>query len=519
MSDLGQLGLTLHDSLRGDAAPLARRGEVVGVYCCGPTTYDVAHVGHARAALAPDVLVRHLRAKGVRVKYVRNVTDVDDKILKRAKESGEEPTALSARMTALYRDDMRRLGCVTPDVEPLVSEHIDAIVDLIERLVEKGAAYAVTREGDVRDVYYAVRAFPGYGKLSKRNVEELRVGARIEASDIKRDPLDFALWKGCGPDEWGWDTRLGRGRPGWHIECSAMSEKHLGFGFDVHCGGMDLVFPHHENEIAQSEAAHPDEGPFCHTWIHNGFVNVDKEKMAKSLGNFVTIRDVYDRNDPEALRYFLLGVHYRGPIAFDTVKHDDGRVVFPGVIEAERRVDYLYGALSRAAELRHHAGEAEPSPMPRELATAAKLATSGEASLAAALDDDLNTPVALSVLAELAKAANELVDLFEKRKKDEKFRRAAASVGTQLAVTLRACLDRLGLLQTPVDDYTERTRAQRLRIRSLTAEAVEATLRARDEARKARDFAKSDELRKALADQGIELADTPSGTTWRVAVL
>jgi cysteinyl-tRNA synthetase len=282
---------------------------------------------------------------------------------------------------------------------------------------------------------------------------------------------------------------------------------------------MDLVFPHHENEIAQSEAAHPHEGDFCHTWIHNGFINVDKEKMAKSLGNFVTIRDVLRAQRPEALRYFLLSAHYRGPIAFDTVKQDDGRVVFPGVIEAERRVDYLYGALSRAAELRHAAGESQPSPMPRELAAAAALASSGEASLAAALDDDLNTPVALSVLAELAKAANELCDLFDKRKKDEKLRRAAASVGTQLAVTLRACLDRLGLLQTPVDDYTARTRAQRLRIRGLTAEAVEDTLRARDEARKARDFAKSDELRQALSAQGIELADTPSGTTWRVAVM
>src|SRR5262249_28487285 len=253
-------------------------------------------------------------------------------------------------------------------------EHIPDIVALIQKLIAQGAAYEVTMPSGAHDVYYAVRAFAGYGKLSKRNVDEMRVGARVEASEEKRDPLDFALWKGCvgesshdgaasGPkprppkEAWGWDSPWGKGRPGWHIECSAMSARYLGHGFEVHCGGMDLIFPHHENEIAQSEAAHPGEGDFARVWIHNGFVNVDKEKMAKSLGNFVTIRQVYERNDPEALRCFLLGVHYRGPIGFDTEKLPDGRVVFPGVCEAERRVDYLYQGLGRVEGL---AGDAEP---------------------------------------------------------------------------------------------------------------------------------------------------------------
>ncbi|NUO50209.1 MAG: cysteine--tRNA ligase, partial [Polyangiaceae bacterium] len=313
--------LRLFDTLTSAPQPLIPRptGEV-GVYCCGPTVYDVAHVGHARAALAPDVLVRHLRAEGFRTKYVRNITDVDDKILKRAAENGEQPLALSARMAEAYQADIRALGCLSPDVEPKVSETIPEIIQIIERLIEKGAAYATDVEGGAKDVYYAVRAFPSYGKLSKRKIEDLMVGARIEANETKRDPLDFALWKGCVGDAWGWDSPWGKGRPGWHIECSAMSAKHLGHGFDVHCGGMDLIFPHHENEIAQSEAAFPGEGPFARMWIHNGFVNVDKEKMAKSLGNFVTVRDVYQRNDPEALRYFLLTVHYRVPIQFDTEK-------------------------------------------------------------------------------------------------------------------------------------------------------------------------------------------------------
>jgi len=518
---MAELRLRLHDTLTGKLTPLVpRRPGEVGVYTCGPTTYDVSHVGHARAALAPDVLVRHLRAQGIKVTYVRNITDVDDKILNRAAESGEPPTALSSRMAKLYQEDIAALGCATPDVEPKVSESIPEIIAIIEKLIALGAAYVIDMPSGARDVYYAVRSFPGYGKLSKRNVEDLCVGARIEASEAKRDPLDFALWKGCMQDAWGWESPWGKGRPGWHIECSAMSSRFLGHGFDVHCGGMDLIFPHHENEIAQSEAAHPGEGNFAQIWIHNGFVNVDKEKMAKSLGNFVTIRDVYARNDPEALRYFLLTVHYRGPIAFETDKLEDGRVIFSGVLEAERRVDYLYQALARLDALCRQASpdRTAPGKIPKDLTPFTKLAADARARVDAALDDDLNTPVALAVLGEVAKASNELVDLAQKRRKDAELSHSAPFVARRLADALRASVEPLGLLQTPPDEYRARTQAQRLRIRSLTPEQIEARLAERAAAREAKDFARSDALRKELADRGIEVADTPDGSTWRAFV-
>src|SRR5688500_4540453 len=342
------MSVRLYNTLnRKTESLIPRDAGKASVYCCGPTVYDVPHVGHARAALTPDLLVRRLRSLGVDVTYARNVTDVDDKILERAAKNGESPLELSRRMTAVYQAQVAAVGCLEPTVQPKVSESLDDIFTIIQKLIDNGNAYLVERGDGTRDVYFSVRSFPGYGKLSRRNIDELIAGARVDKDDIKRDPLDFALWKGALPEEWGWDGPFGKGRPGWHIECSAMSSRYLGHGFDVHAGGMDLIFPHHENEIAQSEGAFPGEGPFVRTWIHNGFVNVDKEKMAKSLGNFVTIRQVYERNDLEALRYFLMSVHYRGPIQFDTDKLEDGRVIFPGVLEAERRVDYLYQTLAR----------------------------------------------------------------------------------------------------------------------------------------------------------------------------
>jgi len=520
------LGLRLHDTMTGKLTPLVpKRAGEVRVYCCGPTTYDVSHVGHARAALAPDILVRHLRGQGMKVVYARNITDVDDKILARSKDKGETPTELSARMAGLYQEDIGALGCSSPDHEPRVSEHIPEILGIIEALIEKGSAYVVDMPGGVKDVYYAVRTFAEYGKLSHRNLDDLCSGARVEVSEQKRDPLDFALWKGCTADAWGWESPWGRGRPGWHIECSAMSERYLGFGFDVHCGGMDLVFPHHENEIAQSEAAHPGEGALATIWIHNGFVNVDKEKMAKSLGNFVTIRDVYQRNDPEALRWFLLTVHYRGPIAFETEKLEDGRVVFPGVLEAERRVDYLYHTLGRLGSLAELAGGAgttddgAPAPtmrLPREMAPMMELASAARTRVDTALDDDLNTPVALAVVGELARAGNELVDLAQKRRKDAEIAKAAPIVAKMLARALWSAVEPLGILQTPMDTYRHRTQARRLELLGKTAAEIDARLEERRQARQAKDFAKGDAIRKELEALGIEVADNPTGTTWRI---
>ncbi len=519
------LALRLYDTMTGKLVALVpKRAGEVRVYCCGPTTYDISHVGHARAALAPDVLVRHLRGQGAKVIYTRNITDVDDKILARSKENNEAPTTLSARMTEAYQQDIEALGCATPDHQPRVSDHIVEIIQIIETLIEKGAAYAVELPSGLKDVYYSVRAFKDYGKLSNRNLDDLVSGARVEVSDIKRDPLDFALWKGAPAEAWAWDSPWGRGRPGWHIECSAMSEKYLGFGFDVHCGGMDLIFPHHENEIAQSEAAHPGEGSFANIWIHNGFVNVDKEKMAKSLGNFVTIRDVYNRYDAEALRYFLMTVHYRGPIQFETEKLESGRVVFPGVLEAERRVDYLYQTIGRLASLAELSGgeddtdQAATVRMAKGMASMMEIASTGRSRVDAALDDDLNTPVALAVIGEIARAGNELVDLAQKRRKDAEVAKSAPIVARMLARALWSAVEPLGLMHTPIEEYRARTRAKRLTLLGKTAEDIDAQIEARNQARAEKDFARADAVRKELEALGVEVADGATGTTWRIGV-
>jgi len=510
------MSLRLYNTMtrRVEAFVPVREGEA-RLYICGMTPYDHAHAGNARSAVAFDMLVRHLLARGYRVTSVRNVTDVDDKILARAKANGEPPLELSARMARIYQGDMRELGCLDPTFEPKVSETIPEIIQLIQEIVAHGAGYEVTMPSGVHDVYFSVRNFAGYGKLSRRNLDELEAGARVEKDENKRDPLDFALWKGCGEDEWGWDSPWGRGRPGWHIECSAMSKKFLGHGFDVHGGGMDLVFPHHENEIAQAEAACPECGPFARFWAHNGFLNIDKEKMSKSLGNFVKPRDIYVRNDPEALRYFFLTAHYRGPLSLDIEKGPNDKPSFPGVDEAERRVDYLYATLERLEAL---GTPGDPDPGYKELAGYRETVATSQGKVLAALDDDLNTPVALAEIGELAKSANELCDLVQKRKKDAKLVTEGSKIAHIAKESLRASLDVLGLLHTPARDYRERTRARRLAVRGLTADAIDQKLKARSDAREKKDFAQSDAIRAELSALGVEIADSPTGTTWSIRV-
>jgi cysteinyl-tRNA synthetase len=487
------------------------------VYCCGPTTYDVSHAGHGRTAMLPDLLVRHLRASGHKVTYARNITDVEDKIVKRSIERGEHPLALSARFAEMYIEDLATLGCVPPDFQPRVSECIPAIVTLIEKLIANGAAYTSKGlAGD--DVWFSIAAFPTYGCLSRRPLDELRAGEGLEergkvAKEGKREPLDFALWKSVAEGEWGFPSPWGTGRPGWHIECSAMVEQYLGFGIDIHAGGMDLIFPHHENEVAQSEAAHPGEGCFSDIWMHGGFLNVDKEKMAKSLGNFVTMRDCYARNDGEALRYFLLSAHYRVPIEFDTHKFDDGRVAFPGLDEAERRVDYFYTTLERVSELA--TGEPTPAPV-KELDALAKVIRGARQRVSDALDDDLNAPVALAVVNDLVKATNDLVDLAQKRKKDPKLVGAAVALAVEAKGALVSSGEVLGLLLSEPAAYRARTQEKRLRVRSLSKESIEGTIQARRAARDAKDFARGDALRDELLALGVEIFDTQEGTTWRI---
>lgn len=479
----------------------------VRMYVCGSTTQDVAHAGHARTYSSFDVLSRHLRARGYDVTYVRNVTDVDDKILARAKQLGEDPLAFSARMAKTHDEDIRGVNCARPEHEPKVSESIGDIIAIIETLIEKGHAYAAQTDKGT-DVYFAVRSFPPYGKLSHRNIDDLQSGARIEVGEHKRDPLDFALWKGSDPETWGWDSPWGRGRPGWHIECSAMSRKLLGEHFDIHCGGMDLIFPHHENEIAQSEAAFGP--PFARYWLHAGFLNIDSEKMSKSLGNFVTVRDILARNDPEALRYFFLGAHYRGPINFEIEKLEGGRVIFPSIDEAERRVDYLYttrDVLVAAAD--------GAAPLPE---AAQPIVREAPEKVLDALDKDLNTTVALSVIAELTKAANDPAQHPSRLKKDPAAQARARGAAAAAVVALDACCKPLGLMVASPEEYAARTRERRLRVRGLEAAVIDAKVKERVDARAAKDFARADVLRAELTALGIEVLDAGGATSWRVLI-
>jgi cysteinyl-tRNA synthetase len=487
---------------------------VVKVYLCGLTTYDLAHAGHARTNTTFDVLCRFLRARGYTVKFCRNVTDVDDNIVKRAKEKGEEPLAFSRRMSELADQDLAAIGVMKPDVEPRVSTHMREIVALVEELLAAGHAYvAETPRG--KDVYFSVKSFPAYGKLSRRNLAELRAGASERladgAADVKQDPLDFALWKAAAKDDFGFDSPWGRGRPGWHIECSAMAMKHLGHHLDIHAGGMDLIFPHHENEIAQSESIYGPE--LARVWMHGGFLEVDREKMSKSLGNFVTVRDVLARNDPEAYRYFVLGTHYRSPLSFD-VEKQDGRVVFPGLDEAERCTDYLHSTRDALSAI---AGDARPAGS-NILQGQARVVDEAADGVLAALDKDLNTPLALGVIAELAKAGNEIVMQVPKLRNDPAKHEAVRGLAAKAVRAIDAACRPLGLMQASSEEYWARTRARRLRVRGLQEATIARKVEERAAARKAKDFARADAIRKELDEMGVDVFDAGDASTWKIRI-
>jgi cysteinyl-tRNA synthetase len=472
------------------------------IYVCGPTTYDDAHIGHARPCIVYDVLVRHLRRSGVRVTYVRNVTDIDDKIIKRAAENGEAPHELAERMFQSYSQDMERLHNVTPDRQPKVSEHLDEIRDLIGRLIDRGHAYPASG-----DVYFSVGSCPDYGKLSHRKLEDLEAGAseRVDAEEAerKRHPYDFALWKGSKPGEPAWDSPWGPGRPGWHIECSAMSMRYLGETFDLHGGGLDLVFPHHENEIAQSECA--TGKTFARHWLHNGFVQVNKEKMSKSLGNFFRLREAFDKVEPEAVRYALLTVHYRAPFNLEMDLDDAGHLeAFPQFDDAESRLEYVYASRQRLNEVPPKRITASRGPVPPELAEF-------PSRLAAALDDDLNTPVALAHAAAFLKHVNDLCDqATSKGGQVSQAAHAAAEAGFE---TLREVL---GIGGDEPTAFLERVRDRRARLLGVSAEDVERAINERADARRNKDFARADQVRDELKARGVEILDTPQGTTWRL---
>lgn len=497
------MALALYDTLTAQKRPFTTvTPGHAKLYVCGMTVYDYAHVGHARCYTVYDVLVRHLRESGMKVTYVRNVTDVEDKILARAKLNGESSRALSERFTAMFHEDMERLHNLPADIEPRVSEHIPEIQSLISRLVEKGAAYA-----SAGDVYFRVKAFPSYGKLSHRKLDALEYGASGRTTDDeelrKEHPADFALWKKSEEPNDSWPSPFGQGRPGWHIECSAMAIKHLGETFDLHAGGLDLVFPHHENEIAQSEAA--TGKPYALHWMHNGFIETSKEKMSKSLGNFFTAREVFAHVEPEAVRFFVMSVHYRSPLNFDWSLDADNKVSgFPQLLDAEKRVEYIYTTRERICAIAADRITEAPGKVPDAIRNL-------KASMQSALDDDLNMPIAIAAIADFLREANELVDVSARKK---------GSVPSNAVQAAKDGFEWIGrLLGLGTDDaaaFLGRIRARRVKAKGLTEAAVDAKIQERISARANKDFARADAVRDELATLGVELMDGSAGTTWRI---
>jgi cysteinyl-tRNA synthetase len=463
---------------RGKESLIPLHAGEMRIYVCGVTVYDLCHIGHGRSGIVFDVMRRYLKHRGHTVKFVKNFTDIDDKIIRKANLEGVSAQEISERYIQEYRTDMASLGIAPADIEPKATDHVGPMIALIERLIARGVAYAI--EGDV---YFEARRFPGYGRLSGKNLDELRAGARVEVDERKRDPVDFALWKATKPGEPSWKSPWGQGRPGWHIECSAMAMQYLGETLDVHGGGEDLIFPHHENEIAQSEAA--TGKPFARCWLHNGFVNLAAEKMSKSLGNTLTIKDLVRRHDPEALRLYLLGTHYRHPVEF-----------------ADERIGEAGRALARLRSLKEEAdrlaSRGTPAPGPDgglfdELAA-------HRARFEAAMDDDFNTPQALGVLFDLARLLHGA---------REQVAQGTSGAGAfLLGVGELVMLARsLGLLEAA---------RREVAVDPQRKARIESLVYLRQEARRQRDFAEADRLREELARLGVILEDTRDGTTWKL---
>ena len=434
----------------------------VRMYVCGITVYDYCHLGHGRMLVVFDMISRYLRNRGFELTYVRNITDIDDKIIKRAAENKESVDALTARFIHAMDEDAAALGVLKPDLEPRATQYIPAIIDMIDRLERIGLAYRAANG----DVYFSVNAFPGYGKLSGKHPDELRAGARVEVQEAKNDPLDFVLWKAAKAGEPSWESPWGPGRPGWHIECSAMSTQCLGEHFDIHGGGQDLQFPHHENEIAQAEGA--TGRPFANYWIHNGFIRVDEQKMSKSLGNFFTIREVLAAYPAEVVRYFLLASHYRSPLNYSNENLDEARAA----------LTRLYTAL-----------RGSPATTPDAVRD-----TAAESEFHGVMEDDFNTPRAIAVLHGLATRLNKEAD----RNTPE---------ALCIAATLRHLGGILGLLQADADVFLQSGFAT-----GFTNDEINQLIEQRTAARKAKDFAEADRIRDLLLQQGVELSDKPSTT-------
>ena len=490
--------LKVYNTLSGEKesfTPLVQNR--VRMYACGVTVYDECHLGHARSALIFDVIRKYLEFSGYAVTYVRNFTDVDDKIITRASKEGVPSQEIVDRYLRAYERDMTRLGVAPANLEPKATEHIPEIIDMIATLIEKGHAYQLNG-----DVYFEVATFPAYGRLSKRKPEDMLAGARVEVDERKRSPMDFALWKSSKPGEPAWKSPWGAGRPGWHIECSAMSTRHLGETFDIHGGGMDLIFPHHENEMAQSCAATGKE--FARYWLHNGFVQINQEKMSKSLGNFFTIREVFEKWNygekvtAEVLRYFLLATHYRSPLDFSD----------KGLQEAKRALDGFYGLFQRLTEV-ERTDSTSDGPVQQSIDRL-------HAGFRQAMDDDINTPAAIAEFQSLRGETNRLLEVGLSR-----------HVAKDILKTFRDIGRVLGLFQLSGDEWefnprTGATGGGRPResggpvAAELTDAEIEQLITERNQARSSKDFAKADEIRKRLAQHGITIEDRPDGTSrWK----
>ena len=453
-----------------------RKDGHIDMYVCGMTVYDYCHIGHARVMVAFDYIIRFLRSQGWSVKYVRNITDIDDKIIARANENGESITALTDRFIQAMNEDAANLGCLSPDEAPRATEYIDQMQSMIGTLVNNGSAYPSANG----DVYFEVEKFKKYGRLSGRKLDDMQAGAseRVDVEVEKKHPFDFVLWKHAKENEPSWKSPWGNGRPGWHIECSAMSTCCLGNHFDIHGGGSDLTFPHHENEIAQSEASTGEQ--YVNYWMHVGFINVDGEKMSKSLGNFFTIRDVMEKFHPEVIRYFIVSSHYRSPVNFSDAALKEAKNTLSRFYHSFKAYQQVYGSTSQAS------------------ADAAFIE-----KFNAAMRDDFNTSEAIAVLFEINKELNRAV-------KEEQ----AEQAGIYYA-TLRHLTDILGLVQHNVDDFLKSDIGQETL--TLSAEQIEDLIQQRKDAKKDKNFARADEIRQNLLDQGVVLEDTRQGTLWRRA--
>lgn len=455
------------------------QGKRIRMYVCGPTVYSSAHLGHARAAVTFDVIQRFLKRLGYEVTYVRNFTDIDDKIINKSKETGIPPEEVARIYTEEYIEDMKSLGVETPTFQPKVTEHIPEIIELINTIIDKGYAY---RSGN--DVFFSIKRFAGYGKLSKRTPDEMLAGVRIDINERKEDPLDFALWKGAKPEEPWWESPWGRGRPGWHIECSAMSMKYLGSSFEIHGGGKDLIFPHHENEIAQSEAATGTQ--FVRYWVHNGLIQINREKMSKSIGNIINVREALSRWSKEAIRLFFLSHHYQNPADFSEKTMD----------ENESALERLYITLKRAEDLRR-----DNKGDDQELSNGLRRF---KATWVEAMSDDFNTADALGNLFELVRAINRSIDSFG------------------WTPTLKEALEELrsfgrvmGILELDPSDYLKRERPTKTPL-EITEEEIEHLIEERAAARREKNWKRADEIREYLNSKGILLEDSKEGTIWRV---